>query len=113
MNETSILPGFAELIKPFQFPASPHEFKVTALKECPTPEKLQICSEPDQAAAYWRMHLAANPYFNPECECLAVLILNTRDASKGITLFPSERRTRFWFTPAKSSALPSSPPLAP
>jgi DNA repair protein RadC len=83
MNDTSILPGFAELIKPFRFPATPHEFKVTALKECPTPEKLQICCEPDQAAAYWRMHIASNPYFNPECECLAVLILNTRRRIKG------------------------------
>jgi len=83
MNGTPLLPGLERLVKPFRFPATPHEFKVTALKECPTPEKLQMCDEPDKAAAYWRMHIAANPYFNPECECLAVLLLNTRRRVKG------------------------------
>jgi DNA repair protein RadC len=29
------------------------------------------------------LHVAANPYFNPECECLAVLLLNTRRRAKG------------------------------
>jgi DNA repair protein RadC len=83
MNTTSILPGFDELVKPFKFPASPHEFKVTALRECPTPDALQHCDTPDKAADYWRMHIATHPYFNPECECLAVLILNTRRKVKG------------------------------
>ena len=83
MNTTSTLPGFADLVKPFRFPASPHEFKVTALRECPTPEALQQCDTPDKAADYWRLHIASNPYFNPECECLAVLLLNTRRRIKG------------------------------
>jgi DNA repair protein RadC len=83
MNHTAILPGFDELIKPFKFPATPHEFKVTALRECPTPDALQQCDTPDKAADYWRMHIATNPYFNPECECLAVLLLNTRRRIKG------------------------------
>ena len=54
-----------------------------ALREGPTPENLQQCDTPDRAADYWRMHIAANPYFNPECECLAVLLLNTRRRVKG------------------------------
>jgi DNA repair protein RadC len=83
MNETPNLPGLESLVKPFRFPASPHEFKVTALKECPTPEALRVCDTPDKAADYWRMHIAANPYFDPECECLAVLLLNTRRRVKG------------------------------
>ena len=83
MNEYPILPGLENLVKPFKFPASPHEFKVTALKECPTPDALQLCDTPDKAADYWRMHIASNPYFNPECECLAVLLLNTRRRVKG------------------------------
>jgi len=29
------------------------------------------------------MHIAQHPYFNPECECLVVLILNTRRKVKG------------------------------
>jgi DNA repair protein RadC len=83
MNTTSALPGFDELVKPFKFPTSPHEFKVTALRECPTPDELQQCDTPDKAADYWRMHIASHPHFNPECECLAVLILNTRRKVKG------------------------------
>jgi hypothetical protein len=83
MSDTSIFPGFDNLIKPFKFPASPHEFKVTALRECPTPEALQLCDTADKAADYWRMHIAAHPHFNPECECLAVLLLNTRRRVKG------------------------------
>jgi DNA repair protein RadC len=83
MNTTPIFPGFETLVKPFKFPASPYEYKVTALRECPTPDALQLCETPDKAADYWRMHIATHPHFNPECECLAVLILNTRRRVKG------------------------------
>ena len=71
------------LVKPFTFPATPHEFKVTALRECPTPDALQLCDTPDKAAAYWQMHVATHPHFNPECECFVVLFLNVRRKVKG------------------------------
>jgi len=29
---------------------------------------MQPCETPDQAAAYWRTHIATHPYFNSECE---------------------------------------------
>lgn len=74
---TMTLPGMNSLIKPFKFPTTPHEFKVTALKECPTPENLIQCDTPDKAADYWRLHVTSNPYFNPECECLVVLLVNS------------------------------------
>lgn len=61
----------------------PQEWKLISLRECPTPEDMQRCETPDQAAAYWRMHVAQHPYFNPEVECLVVLILNTRRKIKG------------------------------
>ena len=84
MNETPILPGLEKLIKPVRLSAaSSYEFKITALKECPTPDALRQCDTPDKAADYWRLHIATNPYFNPECECLAVLLLNTRRRVKG------------------------------
>lgn len=83
MNATALLPGLESLVQPFKFPASPHEYKVTALRECPTPESLQHCETPDQAADYWRLHIASHPQFNPDCECLAVLLLNTRKRIKG------------------------------
>ena len=52
MNTTPLFPGMEPLVKPFKFPASPYEYKVTPLRECPTPESLQLCDTPDQAAAY-------------------------------------------------------------
>ncbi|MFO1514851.1 MAG: JAB domain-containing protein [Verrucomicrobiota bacterium] len=37
----------------------------------------------DRPAAFWRTHIATHPYFNSECECLVVFILNTRRRIKG------------------------------
>jgi len=71
------------IIKPLKFPPQPQEWKIISLRECPTPENIQLCEEPDQAAAYWKMHIPTHPYFNPECECFVVLILNTRHKIKG------------------------------
>ena len=59
------------------------EFKVVALRECPLSRELHLCDEPAKAAEYWRLNIATNPYFNSECECLVVLILNTRRHVKG------------------------------
>jgi len=53
------------------------------LRECPTPENIQLCETPDQAAEYWKLHIATHPHFNPECESLAVLLLNVRKKIKG------------------------------
>ena len=80
--EPPTLPGF-HIVKPFRFEAQPYEYKVTALRECPTPEALQLCDTPDGVAEYWRRHIPAHPYFNPECECFVVLMLNTRRKVKG------------------------------
>jgi len=75
--------GVGRLVKPFQFPATPYEYKVTPLRECPTPDDLVVCDTPAKAAEYWRMHIADHPYFNPECECFVALMLNTRRRVKG------------------------------
>ena len=83
MQNEMIFPGLDAIVKPFKFPASPYEYKVTPLRECPTPENLQLCETPDKAADYWRLHIASHPHFNPDCECLAVLLLNTRRKVKG------------------------------
>jgi len=83
MNTTPIFPSMETLVKPFRFAASPYEYRVTALRECPTPEKLQLCETPDKAADYWRLHIATHPHFNPDCECFAALLLNTRRKVKG------------------------------
>jgi DNA repair protein RadC len=83
MNTTPLLPGMESLVKPFRFPATPYEYKVTPLRECPIPEKLSLCDTPDRIADYWRMHVPSHPHFNPECECFVVIILNTRRRVKG------------------------------
>ena len=62
---------------------NPKEFKVMALRDCPVPSDMLVCETPDHAADYWRMHVATNPYYNPDCECLVVLLLNTRRRVKG------------------------------
>jgi len=83
MNTTPFFPGMESLVQPFKFAASPYEYRVTALRECPTPDALQLCDNPDKAADYWKLHIATHPHFNPECECLAVLLLNARRKVKG------------------------------
>src|SRR5262249_24749828 len=80
---TPALPGMGSLVEPFKFASRPHEYRVTSLRECPTPDNLLLRETPERAALYWHMHVATNPYFNPECECFAVLILNIRRRIKG------------------------------
>ena len=83
MNTTAIFPSMETLVKPFKFAASPYEYRVTALRECPTPDSLQLCETPDKAADYWKLHIATHSHFNPDCECFAALLLNTRRKVKG------------------------------
>ena len=71
------------LVKSLRFPDQPQEWKIVSLRECPSPETMQQCDSPEQAAAYWNAHIATHPHFNPECECLAVIILNARRRIKG------------------------------
>ena len=78
---TTFIPN--TIVKPIKFSSQPHEYKVISLRECPTPENMQQCDTPEAAAAYWRTHVQSHPYFNPECECLAALMLNTRRRIKG------------------------------
>ena len=61
----------------------PHEYKVVAIRECPTPDTLRLCETPVQAVEYWRLHIATALHFSPECECFATLMLNTRRRIKG------------------------------
>ncbi|HKI68720.1 MAG TPA: JAB domain-containing protein [Verrucomicrobiae bacterium] len=62
---------------------SAKEYKVVALRECPLFEQMQICDTPDTAADYWRLHVATNPYFDPDRECFVVVLLNTRRRVRG------------------------------
>jgi DNA repair protein RadC len=44
---------------------------------------MQMCDTPDKAADYWRHNVVTCPYFNPECECFVVVLLNARHKVKG------------------------------
>lgn len=61
----------------------PQEFKLISLRECPLPEKMQICDTAERAVEYWRTHIVGYPLYNPDCECFVVLLLNTRRRIKG------------------------------
>src|SRR5687768_9724267 len=58
--------------------SNPIEFKVVALRECPLPSDLTCCDHPPQAVDYWRTYIENSIHFNPECEFLVALLLNTR-----------------------------------
>ncbi len=76
-----------EFFKRFQGPKPrnkhPAEWRIVALRECPVPDAMQLCDNSQTAADYWRIHVEAAPYFNPEVECFIVLHLNTRRRIKG------------------------------
>ena len=64
----------------------PREWKLVAIRDCPTPAQVQECDTPERAAEYWRLHVQTNPYFNPEVEIFVGLMLNTRRRIKGHTI---------------------------
>ncbi len=62
---------------------NPKEFKLVALRECPTPEQMQVCDTPEKAVEYWTAHIGNSAQFNQECESFFVLVLNTRRRVRG------------------------------
>ena len=62
---------------------NPKEFKIVDLRECPTPEQMQVCDTPEKAVEYWTAHIGNSLLFNQECESFFVLILNTRKRIRG------------------------------
>src|SRR5207247_3103780 len=89
------------IVKPIKFPAQPQEWKIVSLRECPTPETMQQCETPDQAAAYWKAHITTHPYFNSECECLVVSSSTHVGGSKVIIWCPLARWIRSSVIPGR------------
>ena len=58
------------------------EWKIVSLRET-APDVLPQCDIPQQAVDYWRAHIATAPHFNPDVECLAVLLLNVKMRVRG------------------------------
>ncbi len=44
----------------------------------PPPHKDFLCDSPEQASAYWRLMVEGSEFFNPDVECMIVVLLNTR-----------------------------------
>src|SRR5437867_11712728 len=65
---------------------NPKEYKLVSLRECPLPTEMQLCDTPDKVAAYWDVAIKSSPLFNPECECVFALLLNTRRRVKAHVL---------------------------
>jgi DNA repair protein RadC len=65
---------------------NPKEFKVVALRECPTLAEMQIADTPERVADYWRAHIPTDRYFNPDVECFIVVMVNTRRRIMGHNL---------------------------
>jgi DNA repair protein RadC len=57
---------------------NPKEFKVVALRECPTLGEMDKAETPEGVAAYWRANIPTDRYFNPDAECFIVVLVNTR-----------------------------------
>lgn len=76
-------PQQVDLFKPPRKYSQPKEWKLVALRECPLPTELLCCDTPAKAAEYWNLHITTHPYFNPECECFVVFMLNTRRKVRG------------------------------
>ena len=64
----------------------PKEFKIVALRECPTPDTMQLCDTAEKAASYWFNSVSRHPYYNPAVECFVTLLVNTRRRIMGHVL---------------------------
>jgi len=43
---------------------NPKEFKVVALRECPTPAEMRIIDTPERVLGYWHDHVVTHPYYS-------------------------------------------------
>lgn len=62
---------------------TPKEFKVVALRECLPPSAMHLCDRPLAVAEYWKSHVTTATWYNPECECLVVFLLNAARRIRG------------------------------
>ena len=61
-----------------------HEFRVIRLRELPLP--IPCCDCPERIYEYWMANIATASWYNPECECLVAIHLNTRRRATGFHL---------------------------
>ncbi len=78
---------------------NPKEYKVVALRDCPLPEEMTLCDNPDRAAEYWRTHVTSAPNYNSDVECFVILLLNVRRRVKGHVLISTGTLDMIHVTP--------------
>ena len=57
---------------------NPREFKLVPLRECRCHDDQPRVDTPEQAADYWRQHIATEARYNPHRECAGVGMMNVR-----------------------------------
>ena len=61
-----------------------HEFRVIRLRELPV--SIPCCDSPQRIYEYWMANISTAVWYNPECECLCAIHLNTRRRATGFHL---------------------------
>jgi len=61
-----------------------HEFRVIRLRELPL--AIPCCDSAERIYEYWMANIATATWYNPECECLCAVHLNTRRRATGFHL---------------------------
>ncbi|HNQ90859.1 MAG TPA: JAB domain-containing protein [Verrucomicrobiota bacterium] len=61
-----------------------HEFRVVRLRELPL--AIPCCDNPARIYDYWMANISTAVWYNPECECLCAVHLNTRRRATGFHL---------------------------
>lgn len=80
LNSVQLEFGFCAQTKTFRVRyKQPQEFKIISLRESPPPHKRWTCETPEEAAAYWRSHVASAPWFSEDRECFVAIFLNVRN----------------------------------
>jgi len=65
-----------------QLPAGSFEYRLIALRECPT-AFAAIGDNPNAIAAYFKTHVERSVQFHPDQECIVVVLLDVRKRIKG------------------------------
>jgi DNA repair protein RadC len=63
-------------------PQNACEWKIVSIRKTST-NGLPRCDCAELAVDYWRQHVSAATYFNPDVECLVALVLNTKNFIRG------------------------------
>jgi hypothetical protein len=66
--------------------SNPQEYKLVSMRECVAPGGSDLCDNAFAAWKYWMANIPTHPFYNPDCECLVVLLLDVRRRAKGHTL---------------------------